>query len=119
MRCALAVSDPPLLQCLQVLAEPFVQAACLVGGLCQQADPRLHRPRPRRVVGAADHPGGIERVEVVAACEHQRGADRQRGAAAEPLAQAHVLQQRPPGASVAVGERVDRLELGVRERGPH
>ena len=41
---------------------------------------------------------------------------RDRDVAREAVATEHRADERPPGAAIAVGERVDRLELSVREQ---
>lgn len=83
----------------------------------EQLDPRLRCSGTSRVVGRADQPKRVQRIEVSLPLDHQRRADRQRPLRDESLTQQHELDQRAACAAVPVWERVDRLELGMSDCG--
>ena len=59
---------------------------------------------------------GGERVEVASFSDQQAAADGNGGVGGQALAVEHEVDQGTAGAPVAVGERVDRLEMGVGDR---
>ena len=62
-------------------------------------------------------PVGGQCGEVRSGVGQQPGRHRHGDVAGQAVAAQHRVDQRAAGAAVAVGERVDRLELGVRDRG--
>jgi hypothetical protein len=61
--------------------------------------------------------GCSEAVNVVAGPGGQDQRDGRQHPGSQPSAPEHQLDERPAGPAVAIGKRVDGLELGVRDRG--